>query len=434
MEKRSCNVPDLITAAVNVIQPLTVKAGVKLDVNSIPAYVWADADRVVQALTNLLSNAVKFSPHDGTVWVRTELQELDNNGNSHHGSQVLFQVTDVGRGIPGDKLDKIFERFQQVDSSDSRYHDGTGLGLAICKSIVQQHGGKIWVESVLGEGSTFSFTLPCSPAPVPSPKGIADLTTDHSPLVLICDDEPQILQELQNLLERQKYRVLGVDSGEKAIQLAASQHPDVILLDLLMPGMNGWEVMATLKERPDTQDIPIIICSVCQPTQESQTSSDFVDWVSKPLEASLLFNSLRQAIAPSSRRVRILIVEDDKDTAAILTTLLQSHDIETSIASTGREAIRLSQAVNPDLMILDIGLPEGDGFDVVEWLQQHNQLYNIPLVVYSAKDLDHSERDRLKLGHTEFLTKGRVTTQKFEQHVLGLIQRITQSVRTGGEP
>ncbi|MDJ0619832.1 MAG: response regulator [Calothrix sp. MO_192.B10] len=433
MEKQTCNVSDLITEAVNVIQPLADKAGVNLDIQSISAHVWADFDRVVQTLTNLLSNAIKFSHRDATVWLTAQLQQVDSENNSHYQSQVLLQVEDTGRGIPADKLDNIFERFQQVDSSDSRHHDGTGLGLAICKSIVQQHGGNIWVESVLGEGSTFSFTLPCSasPTPVPSPKGISDLTDKHSPLVLICDDDPQILQELQTLLEKQNYRVLVADSGEVAIQIASNQHPDAILLDLLMPGMNGWEVMAVLKERPDTQDIPIIICSVCQPTSDNQPSSDFVDWVSKPLEASLLFNSLRQAIAPSSRRVRILVVEDDPETAEILTTVLESHDIETSLASTGREAIHLSQAVNPDLMILDIGLPEGDGFDVVEWLQQHNQLYNIPLVVYSGKDLDDSERNRLKLGRTEFLTKGRVTTQKFEQHVLGLIQRITQTREQG---
>lgn len=214
-------------------------------------------------------------------------------------------------------------------------------------------------------------------------------------------------------------------TGQEAIASASTQHPDVIVLDLLMPGMNGWETMAMLKESTETKHIPIVICSVYKPTSNHQPSRDFVDWVSKPVQESYLLHSLRQAIAKSSHRVRILIVEDDADLAELFVTLFERHDIETFSAKTGREAIHLSQEVNPDLLILDLILPETDGFAVVDWLQKHQRLCNIPVVVYSAKDLDESERKRLKLGHTEFLTKGRVTTKEFEQRVIELLQRIT---------
>jgi PAS domain S-box-containing protein len=150
MEKKLCIIDDLVVEAVNVVQALADKAEVTLSVTSLPIQIWADPDRIVQTLTNLLSNAIKFSLSGNTVWLTTQRQ-------SDH---VLFIVKDQGRGIPPDKLESIFERFQQVDSSDSRNHEGTGLGLAICRSIVQQHHGQIWVESVLGEGSTFSLTLP----------------------------------------------------------------------------------------------------------------------------------------------------------------------------------------------------------------------------------------------------------------------------------
>lgn len=150
MEKASCNVADLIEEAVSIMQPLAAKAGVALSVSSLPVQIWADRDRIVQTLTNLLSNAIKFSSAPNTVWLAVQQQD----------DEVLFTVKDRGRGIPADKLDSIFERFQQVDSTDSRQHDGTGLGLAICRSIVEQHGGRIWVESVLGEGSTFYFCIP----------------------------------------------------------------------------------------------------------------------------------------------------------------------------------------------------------------------------------------------------------------------------------
>ncbi|MBD2342534.1 response regulator [Anabaena subtropica] len=437
MERETCNLTDLIESAVSVVQPLANKAGVKLSISSPSIQLWVDPDRIVQTLTNLLSNAVKFSTPEKTVWLLAQ----------QYGDELLLEVKDNGRGIPSDKLDSIFERFQQVDSSDSRNHEGTGLGLAICQSIVQQHGGRIWAESVLGEGSTFYLTLPILPilqsvellnsaSSLPPPSGVYQSftgeipntkLTHRSPQVLVCDDDYAIRMELQTLLEQGGYGVVTVATGQEAIALASTQHPDVIVLDLLMPGMNGWETMAMLKESPETKDIPIVICSVYKPSNNHQPSGDFIDWVSKPVQESYLLQSLRQAISKSSRRVRILIVEDDADLAELFVTLFERHDIETFLAKTGREAIHLSQEVNPDLLILDLILPETDGFAVVDWLQQHQRLCNVPVVVYSAKDLEESERKRLKLGHTEFLTKGRVTTKEFEQRVIELLQRITNN-------
>jgi CheY-like chemotaxis protein len=440
MERENCDLRDLMNSAINIMQALADKAGVSLSIqnsnsssNNLSIQLWADPDRIIQTLTNLFSNAIKFSEPGSTVYLMTELQK----------DQVLVTVQDTGRGIPEDKLESIFERFQQVDSSDSRNHDGTGLGLAICKSIVQQHGGKIWVKSVLGQGSSFYFTLPILTGYDRSNlQGLvtdqsdyeASLITDaDSPLVLVCDDDEITRQELKNLLLQGGYRVLTVDSGDQAIAQAVIQHPDVILLDLVMPGMNGWETMAGLKKCSDTKDIPIVICSVYKssrnnPNCQEDTNAEsvkFADWLSKPVEETDLLNSLRKVVSEPSKRLKILIIEDDHDLADLLATLFDRHDIETFIAKTGREAIHLSQKVNPDLLILDLILPEADGFTVVDWLKQHDQLFSIPLVVYSAKDLDDSERHRLKLGHTEFFTKGRVTIQEFEQRVMDLLQRIT---------
>jgi len=187
--------------------------------------------------------------------------------------------------------------------------------------------------------------------------------------------------------------------------------------------------MAVLKEREDTKDIPIVICSVYQPRRDNQANADFVDWLSKPVEESNLFESLRQLVTNPLKRFRILIVEDDTNLAQLLITLFEKHEIETFLAQTGKEAIRLSQEINPDLLILDLILPGSDGFTVVDWLQQHHHLCNIPVVVYSAKDLNESERNRLKLGHTEFLTKGQITIPEFEHRVMELLRRITHNRR-----
>ncbi|NMG06996.1 hybrid sensor histidine kinase/response regulator [Brasilonema sp. UFV-L1] len=445
MAKQVCNAADLMTQAADVMQAMAQRYGVNLLVSPICVDLWADSDRLHQTLTNLLSNAIKFSPSGGTVWLTAERQE----------DQILFQVKDQGRGIPSDKLETIFERFQQVDSSDSRNHEGTGLGLAICRSIVQQHSGRIWAESQLGEGSTFSFTLPIPKAS----KQTTQETVNHNPsLILVCDHDLNARTVLQTMLEQQSYRVVTVASGEEALQQAIALQPDAILLDLLIPGMNGWEIIAALKQHPNTKNIPIMLCSVYLPMDasipqcnsytrasmhrisqkrtpdvldcdESHYNSAFVDWVYQPVNEVSLLESLKQVVAKPHKRVRILLVEDDNELAQLLMMLFENHEIEVFHAQTAREAIHQSQQLQPDLLILDLILPDKDGFAVVEWLSQHNYLHNLPLVVYSAKDLDNSERNRLKLGQTEFLTKSRVTAQEFEQRVLELLSRMTQNQR-----
>ncbi|WP_016952399.1 response regulator [Anabaena sp. PCC 7108] len=210
MEQEICNMEELIASAVNIMQPLAAKAEVSLSISSLPVQLWADPDRIVQTLTNLLSNAIKFSHSGAKVWLIAKQQE----------DQVLLTIKDQGRGIPNDKLNSIFERFQQVDSSDSRNHEGTGLGLAICKSIVQQHGGSIWVESVLNEGSSFYVKLPILVTPY-SAESEQSTTSEpiiinqHYPLVLVCDDDAVIRTELQTLLEQGGYRVITSARGEE---------------------------------------------------------------------------------------------------------------------------------------------------------------------------------------------------------------------------
>mgnify|MGYP000170281177 FL=1 len=194
MERETYNLQDLIVSAVNVMQPLADKAGVTLSISSVSVQLSAEPDRIVQTITNSLSNAIKFSTSSSTIWLIGQQQN----------DQVLLTVKDTGRGIPDDKLNGIFERFEQLDSSDSRNHDGTGLGLAICKSIVQQHTGNIWVESTLGKGSNFHFTLPVlEPSYGEKLENCAAekplISQPYFPLVLVYDDDELIRLELQSL-------------------------------------------------------------------------------------------------------------------------------------------------------------------------------------------------------------------------------------------
>jgi CheY-like chemotaxis protein len=205
---------------------------------------------------------------------------------------------------------------------------------------------------------------------------------------------------------------------------AEAQQPAVILLDLLMPQMNGWETMAALKRKPATRHIPIIIFSILSPQETTPLQPDFVEWVHKSLGEAALFEALKRALDERAKVARVLVVEDDLDLARVLIAMFQRHGIETMHARTGREAIEACEQLIPDLLVLDLILPDGDGFVVADWLRQQDQLRRVPLVVYSAKDLDAGEREQLQLGHTEFFTKGRITPQEFEHRVVGLLARL----------
>ncbi|MDQ4130759.1 MAG: response regulator [Actinomycetota bacterium] len=414
MHKQSCDAADLVSAAAESLQSLAAEARVTLGADAASATVFADRDRILQALTNLISNAVKFSPPDSTVHVSS--RRLDG--------EVLFQVTDEGRGIPADMLDSVFGRFQQVDASDAREKGGTGLGLAICRSIVERHGGRIWVESVPGEGSTFYFVLPALDE---HDHTNGNRAVSSGPAVLVCDNDASLVEVVGAMLAERGYRAIAATSGEQALERALAERPDAILLDLLMPGMSGWETAAALRERPETCEIPIVILSGLSPGEGGTPSAPVADWLEKPIDRRALFEALERAVAGHSEPFKVLVVEDDRDLAGTLSAMFESHGIQAFEASSGRRAIELAQQVRPDLLTLDIGLPEADGFEVVDWLRGQEYLSALPMIVYTARDLDQGDRERLRLGQTtEFLTKARISPKEFEGRVMALLARLTR--------
>ncbi len=411
MEKRTCEVANLIEQAVNSVREVADKARVMVDAPPARGRLLADGDRIVQTLTNLLGNAIKFSPPGGVVSLRVSRLEND----------FLFEVKDQGRGIPADKLTVIFERFQQADASDRREKGGTGLGLAISRSIVEQHGGRIWVESVVGSGSSFFFTLPAMGEPV---ERMVQGIPSANGTILVCDDDPSIRSVVRELLERRGYGVVVASSGKEAVQLAVSHQPDGILLDLLMPEMDGWQTLAALRDRPQTHDIPVIILSVLAPRELRKEDIEVAGWIRKPVDEALLFQTLSMAVSRANRSSQVLVVEDDFDLVRVIREVFERHGSEVIHAQTGREAIQMAERASPDLVVLDLALPEGDGFSVVAGLRLNDTLRRVPLVVYTALDLDETQREKLKLGKTVFLTKGRISHEEFERRVIGLLDEI----------
>jgi signal transduction histidine kinase/CheY-like chemotaxis protein len=372
-----------------------------------------DADRILQVLTNLLSNAIKFSPPASTIRVYTEATS----------DSILLKIVDEGRGIPPDKLDSIFDRFQQVEPSDARQKGGTGLGLAICRSIVQQHSGSIWAQRNLGPGTTLYVMLPRTTRATDMAVS-AVLPPRGEGAILVCDDDAGIRTVVSEHLSRQGYTVIEAASGEQALVLASEHHVEAILLDLYMPGLSGWETLQRLRNNPITANIPVVVLSVLSSTLRPQLTGDAQGWVQKPFNENLLFAELGRVLHKGEGPAYVLLVEDDEDLASVLIASFQDAAVHVDHASTRQLAIRQCITRPPDLLILDLTLPDGDGFSLVEWLRQQPALRSLPLVVYSGREISEGEMDKLRLGPTEFLTKAKVQPEEVEELVLSMVHRM----------
>jgi PAS domain S-box-containing protein len=438
---------EMAQQAIDAIQPMADAARVNLVLDAAPAPVEADLDRLQQVLTNLLSNAVKFSSPESTVRIDIEMQT----------GGVMLSVIDEGRGIPSDKLESIFDRFQQVDASDSRQKGGTGLGLAICRTIVQQHGGGIWAEQNKGRGSAFRVFLPErirmegrlpgssdperllpeksemeKPEILAAATGEAQVRAVEGSVmlceVLLCEEDPEARSLLSASLRRHGYRVAESAHGEPAAAAARQTRPGAVLIDMARAGALGWDTLRLLKSNELTAAIPVVVLSLLSRGHSSpgafpEDAQDAVVGFSHPVDEELLLAELGRVLRPFGEKPRVLVVEDDEDLARVVIATFERAGIVADHAPTRRRAIELCEVSPPDLILLDIALPDGDGFHVVDWLRQRPVLRSLPLVVYSAREVSEPEQEQLRLGPTEFLTKSKVQPQEVETLVLSMLRR-----------
>ncbi len=383
--------------------------------------VTADKTKFKQILYNLLANGVKFTNEGGRV--TTKLESADNS--------LIVRVIDTGVGISPEDQEMLFQAFTQVDTSKARAHEGTGLGLALTKRLVELHGGEIWVESTIGEGSTFSFTLPTqrhvtsSPARMPSNLP----STANNRTILVAEDNEQAAHLLGIYLTEAGYHVECATDGEAAIAKAAEIKPFAITLDIMLPKKDGWQVLKALKANPDLQSIPVIIVSI---TEERQLGFGLgaVDHLVKPIEKTALLASLRSLRLPDQDgSVRILIIDDDPQAIRLLSTILESEGYDVLKAYGGQEGIDLALAEAPTLIILDLAMPEVDGFQVVKRLAEDPEGCDIPIVICTAMDLTDEEKDCLNGQIQSVIEK----TGNVRQKLLEAIKRI-ERFRTPNTP
>jgi PAS domain S-box-containing protein len=393
---------------------VTIHCQVKAD-KDIPC----DKDRVVQVITNLLSNAIKFSKSKTEVLVRVE----------QHDEFTRFSVDDKGPGIEKSQLHKLFEKFQQLDSSDTRLKGGTGLGLAISKAIIEEHAGKIGVDTAFGEGSSFWFELP-NYAPIAiTPLAMRKRSTLSK--VLIVEDDLQLVELLKDLLAHDGFKVLSASSLSAASKIVDEEAPEVIILDLKLPDGNGLDWMVALREKPAGKEIPVIILTGRDSELYKYGHPRLIDWLKKPFDESRLLKALKVAVYARLKRVaRVLVVDDDMPTRDFIVHQLKQLEVTCFEASDGEEALSLVRQEKPDLIILDIGIPHGDGFDVVQILR-HEEAKDTPLIVYTSREIDPAEKDKLTLGLTRHLVKSRTSEEQFVSEVRELLSGLIVQEYTG---
>lgn len=423
-------IPGLVRDVVATIQPLVEKNGntLELDCADDLGSMHADLTKVRQALFNLLSNACKFTKQ-GTITLEVMQEARDGN------PWIRFRVRDTGIGMTPEQMGKLFQAFSQADASTTRQFGGTGLGLAISRKFCQMMGGDITVESVHGEGSTFTIQLPDEVAgdkAAESPeveelpaRGVS--VPEGAPTVLVIDDDPAVRDLMQRMLSKEELRVVSAADGKEGLRLAKELHPDAITLDVLMPGMDGWAVLTALKADSALSEIPVIMVTIADEKQVGYALG-VKEYLTKPVDWKRL-TAVLQEYKRTDRPCHVLIVEDDARTRKMLRTRLEKQGWPVSEAENGRIALERVAETPPNLILLDLMMPEMDGFQFIDQLREDQRLRDIPVIIVTAKEL--SERDRQRLnGYVEgILQKGAYNSEQLLREVCSMVRTHVESQR-----
>jgi len=396
-EPRSLQVGEVVSDVVNVLagqaeakhQILTYEV-----VGGLPD-IMGDRDRLNQVLTNLVGNAIRYTPDGEEIEVRVCPVE----------GAVRVDVRDTGIGVAPDDLGHIFERFYRADHPLVQEAGGTGLGLSIVKMFVEMHGGRIWVESEQDKGSTFTLILP---VPVQADeedqvRRIPSRLMARTRTILVVEDDPDASDLIKMQLEGGGYRVFVLGRGSSVVAWTEEKQPDLIMLDLILPDMEGLDVLRALKENAVTADVPVIVLSIRQDDGTARRLGA-VDYLTKPVECGDLLQSVEEALTWQGR---VLIVEDDVDTTDLLSAAVRQIGFTPLVAVNGYEALAMARRYRPDLILLDLRLPGMDGYEALIHLKRDAVTQIIPIVAMSAHVVDaEQERKRLiALGAASFLPK-----------------------------
>lgn len=403
---------EIVREVANTAQTLVAKKNNQLDVAIRPnlGRIVTDLTKVRQILLNLLSNAAKFT-ENGTITLSVQ-READESDE-----WVNFRVSDSGIGMSEEQLSKLFQRFTQADASTTRKYGGTGLGLSLTRAFSEMLGGSIAVESELGRGTTFTLRLP---AVYQAQSQADEFTTEDSSapaadLVLVIDDDADQRALMTKFLHREGYTVRTAPDGLTGLALARELRPRAILLDVMMPGIDGWSVLSALKDDAELNSIPVIMVTfVEQRALAASLGAD--DYVMKPVQWER-FKAVMDRYRPPEKHV--LVIDDDADTRSHIRKVLARDGWSVEEAENGQAGLGALTAALPSIVLLDLTMPVMDGFAFLEAMRARPECAAIPVIVLTALDLTRDDRRRLK-GASQILHKGDVSLQSLAARLQGL--------------
>ena len=409
----------LIREVMSTIRPLADKNENRLElvIELRGEPVSTDVTRVRQILFNLLSNACKFT-ESGRVSLEVYEHQLESGG------WIQCAISDTGLGIKPEELEILFKPFTQADASTSRRFGGTGLGLSISEQFARMLGGRIDVQSEYGKGSTFTFWLPTAPPAELSVRTHADpdsLPRSIDATVLVVDDDQNSRELLVRMLESEGYSVLQADSGLKGLELAQEHRPDLITLDVLMPGMDGWAVLTRLKESHELAEIPVIIVSLVR-DKGIGYALGAADFINKPIDRKRLL-SVMGRFRPLTGPAHVLVIDDDLEARQLVRHAAEREGWEVREADSGFTGLQSIREAPPGVVVLDLMMPEMDGFEVLETIRGNEATRNLPVIVLTAKDLTHRERELLTHKVNWVMEKASYSRADLVEHVRELIGR-----------
>jgi signal transduction histidine kinase/DNA-binding response OmpR family regulator len=435
----SFDVRDMVNEVASTIAPLVEKNANTLNVRCSEGVgtMHADLTKVRQSLFNLLSNASKFT-QNGTIDLEAERSTEDGK------EQVVFRVRDTGIGMNEEQLEKLFQAFTQADASTTRKYGGTGLGLTITRHFCEMMEGSISVKSREGEGTTFSIHLPAivaeskaqvegnAPSRASNENGShyvsADVPEDAN-TVLVIDDDPTVHDIMRRLLEPEGFRIVTAPNGDEGVRLARTLHPAAITLDVMMPGRDGWSVLTEIKGDKELAPIPVVMLSMAE-DKSLGYALGASDYLIKPIQRNNLLAALRKHCREATGGT-VLIVEDDADARDLMRRTLEKEGWTVLEAANGRLALQYVTQKAPQLILLDLMMPEMNGCQFVTQLRSRPEWRSIPVVVLTAKELTSEDQECLRDAVQDIMQKGNFNRDDLLREVRDLMRQATVA-GTGG--
>ncbi|MFD0765346.1 response regulator [Mucilaginibacter lutimaris] len=444
MQNEDIKVSDILSDMQSLFAEVASNKKINYSTNSsgVPATIYTDKVRVEQVIKNLLSNAFKFTPENGTISINAVAGPRENT--------ISFKIKDSGIGIPPDKQKIIFEAFQQADGSTSRKYGGTGLGLSISRELATLLGGNITLTSTPGQGSEFTLTLPFEAKHVenaeetlptvenysPTKNFFDSVVTkstdpDHEPFVVIVEDDKNFSIILQDYARDHGFKSVMVNEGTNAVEIIKEQQPDAVILDIMLPGKDGWQILKELKQDAATMHIPVHLMSAGEAAANRVRKEGAISFLKKPVNTETLDKLFGDIMANSGTKfTQILLVEDHKAQSQALKDLMQSQGITVDQAFDGESAFRMLHENEYQCVILDLNLPDISGLDLLDKIKEVDKFASLPVIINTAMELDKSSVNRLMQYANAMVVKTTKSSDRLIDEVNLFLNKISESGAT----